>query len=93
MRKTMISLLTVAALATTGSALAHNDDADQTIDLTEAGGPTLYVDVETQGIWEETNNDPGLQVTSHIHTAPNGAQTTIPADTAVGQVPAAPDLP
>jgi hypothetical protein len=92
MRKMIITALSVAALAISGAAMAHDDEADATVDLSAAGGPILYVDAETQGLWEESNDDPGLQTQPHTHTV-DGEQVVIPADTLHGQLPTAPELP
>ncbi|MFP5225109.1 MAG: hypothetical protein ACLGH3_06110 [Actinomycetota bacterium] len=92
MRKMIIAALSVTALAISGVALADGDEADATADLSAAGGPVLYIDAETQGLWEESNDDPGLQTQAHTHTV-DGEDVVIAADTLVGQLPTAPDLP
>jgi hypothetical protein len=95
MRKIIISALSVAALATSGVALAHGDEADATADLSAAGGPILYLDLESQRLWQESNGDPGLQTVPHTHVV-DGQDVTIPADTWAapsGGIPEPPRLP
>lgn len=67
-----------------------NDESDLTVAAPEGLG-TLYLDLETTGVYAETNGYAGLQ--THAHTCrignPNtGTITTVPADTGVA-VPSA----
>ena len=83
--KKILAALAIAALAAVPfTAGAHDDEADLTVPLTDADAslPTLYVDAEGPGIWQETNGDPGLQTAEHTHGDGDEA-ITVPADTPV----------
>lgn len=83
MKKILASLAIVAMAAVPFGALA-DDEADATIPLTQADSslPTLYLDVETNGVWEETNGDPGLQTTEQV-IGEGDDMIVIPPDTRV----------
>jgi hypothetical protein len=80
MKKVLASIAVVVLLAVPFGASAHEDAADATIPLTDADAslPTLYVDAESMGIWQESNSDAGLQTVEHTH-----GDVAIPADTRV----------
>lgn len=71
MRKFALAVAALAIVAVPFTSFADGDEADAT-----AG--SYYVDVETLGVYEETNNDAGLQTAAHNH-----GTTVIPADTRI----------
>ena len=77
-------LMVVALAAAPVASFAHGDEADVTLPIHDAD-PTqgnLYVDVETTGLWQESNGDAGLQTAAHTHGEGDEA-ITIPADTRI----------
>ncbi|HEX9712731.1 MAG TPA: hypothetical protein VGB52_09305 [Actinomycetota bacterium] len=82
-RSLAAALAAIAIAAVPVASMAHGDEADATIPVSsvpEAGQGDVYLDAETQAIWQESNDDPGLQTTSHTHGTGDDA-ITIPADT------------
>ena len=76
-------LAAIAIAAAPVASMAHGDEADATIPLSsvpEAGQGDVYLDAETQAIYQESNGDAGLQTAPHTHGEGDEA-ITIPADT------------
>lgn len=82
-RSIAAAIAALAIAAAPAVSMAHGDEADATIPLStvpEAGQGDVYLDAETQAIYQESNGDPGLQTSAHTHGTGDDA-ITIPADT------------
>lgn len=72
MKKLALAIAALAIAAVPFTSFAHGDEAD-------LSAASYYVDVETSGVYEETNGDAGLQTAAQDHDADGTFET--PADT------------